>query len=228
MGGPSEDGGCVRIDETMRKTTSARGAGGEEKVTGKTGENGAGGTKKMIGKNGRAGAGGYTLVELLVVMAIITILLVAMGTSFVGWRGRYRVESQIRQMYSDLMNSRAKAIQRKRAFFLVLGSTSYSIYEDTFPSPDGNGTFEAASDTLIVNTTLNYTIQNTASMEVGFTKTGLVDGGGLIRFGHEPADENPYRDYDCIEISATRINLGVGDLSESGDDWVWDSTCQMK
>ncbi|MDP2277037.1 MAG: type II secretion system protein, partial [Nitrospirota bacterium] len=78
---------------------------------------------------------GVTLTELIVVIAIIGILVVALGFSFEGWLGKYRVESQIKEMHIDLMNTRANAMSRTRVhFFIFPNATSYTIYAD-----DSNG-----------------------------------------------------------------------------------------
>jgi len=48
---------------------------------------------------------GITLIELIVVISIMGILVFALGFSFQGWMGGYKVESQIKEMYVDLMNA---------------------------------------------------------------------------------------------------------------------------
>lgn len=61
---------------------------------------------------------GFTFVELLVVITIIGILAVALGFSYVGWNGAYKVESEIKQLNADLMSARALAMQLNRAYFM--------------------------------------------------------------------------------------------------------------
>jgi len=41
---------------------------------------------------------GITLIELIVVISIIGILAVALGFTFQGWIGKYKVERQIKEM----------------------------------------------------------------------------------------------------------------------------------
>jgi prepilin-type N-terminal cleavage/methylation domain-containing protein len=45
---------------------------------------------------------GITLVELLIAISIVCILAVALGFEYADWVGRYRVETQIREMHLDL------------------------------------------------------------------------------------------------------------------------------
>jgi prepilin-type N-terminal cleavage/methylation domain-containing protein len=181
---------------------------------------------------------GFTLVELMVVVGIISILLVAMGFEFAGWRERYRVESEVRRMHTDIMGARARAIQRKTSHFVIINASAnpdtnpsqYRIYEDTDPYPNGDGLLQTASDDLVVEATLRYAIQNTVALEFELNKKGLVSEQGFLRLDHYDHTEKPDRDYDCIELKATRINLGRAapdgiDVKEVAGKWIWNSTC---
>jgi prepilin-type N-terminal cleavage/methylation domain-containing protein len=152
---------------------------------------------------------GITLIELIVVISVIGVLAVALGFQFQGWMGSYKVESQIKEMYVDLMNARAMAMQKNRMHFVVLGAKQYTLYEDTNPAPDGNETLETSSDSQVLQKTTDYDI--VPALEAGvtqfsFDKDGLisdVSNGATIRFSSTVAP-----DYDCIELSPTRINMG--------------------
>jgi prepilin-type N-terminal cleavage/methylation domain-containing protein len=172
---------------------------------------------------------GITLIELLVVITIIGILAIALGFEFVGWQGRYRVESQIKQIESDLMKARASAMQRNRTHFVNFPDTvSYTIYEDTSNGaglvPDGDGVFQpgtgnTADDELdSFPKTLDYalsigTVAGVPPITFTFDRRGLISPERTIcmftDFDGDAAhlsDVDP--DYDCIVLSATRINLG--------------------
>lgn len=167
----------------------------------------------------RAGnTAGITLAELLVVIAVIGILVAAFGFSFDGWRERYRVEGEVKEMYADFMNARARAMQHGRVLFVNVPASSsmrYEIYEDTSPPPDGDGTLDA-SDTRILNRETQYTV-DVSDLHLGagvttfsFSRDGIVSAAGAIRFIN---DGTP--DYDCIRLEATRINMGVWDGGSS-------------
>ncbi len=151
---------------------------------------------------------GITLIELIVVISIIGILAVALGFSSQGWIASYHVESQTKELYVDLMNARARAMQRTTVHFVTLTATQYTIYEDTNTIPN-SGTLDPA-DTLILQKNLDTQYQLTWNNSywdanpIEFNTRGLIAGfGGTIRI---TSSANP--DYDCIVLSPTRINMG--------------------
>jgi len=153
---------------------------------------------------------GFTLIELLIVVSIIAILAVALGFSYQGWMGKYKVESQVKQMYVDLMNARARAMQMNRMhFFLCITPfTSYNIFDDTNPSPDGNGTLEVGPDTLLPGypKSVDYTI-TWGSGDIQFDSRGYITATGTSPWVLSVSTTND-ADYDCISVAETRILMG--------------------
>jgi prepilin-type N-terminal cleavage/methylation domain-containing protein len=154
---------------------------------------------------------GITLIELIIVISIIGILLIALGFSFEGWMGGYRVESQTKEMYVDLMNARARAMQRNRNHFVVVAANNYQIFEDT----NENGTYSAGTDqsAVFINPkTLTYSSSWIGT--VTLDTRGLVSPNNTIHF--ITGTNNP--DYDCIVLFATRINMGKWNASTASCD----------
>ena len=170
---------------------------------------------------------GVTLVELIIAVTIVVILATVLNFTFQGWMGRYNVESQIRQIYGDMMEARVEALQRKRVYFVRFPTaTSYEIYEDDNPGPDGNGTLETAADRRLA----------------GFPKTvayPLIWAGGNITFdsrGMGTVQKPPnitlqvnttvVADYDCLRLSPLVSPLGIYSSFSLGK---WDgSACVIK
>ncbi len=152
---------------------------------------------------------GITLVELIIVITIVGVLAIALGLGFSDWMGKYKVESQTNELYADLMDARVRAMQNNRVHFVVLAAKSYSIVEDTSPSPDGNGKREADNDTQILAKNTTYTLNASLSpsaAEFSFNRRGLISHTGNVRL-----DSTVNPDYDCIVLAATRINMGKWD-----------------
>ncbi len=163
---------------------------------------------------------GFTLIELIVVVTIIGILLSIAAISGKQWIDKYRVESQTKEMFTDLMNARVSAMQKNRTHFVKLTSSQYTVYADTNPVPDGNEALEtgAGGDTLITqknvyaSSSLSYPV--TAS-EIDF------DSRGLVSKGLDPVTQQANISlvpsfgaaYNCIAVTPTRIRMGVQNAS---------------
>ena len=166
---------------------------------------------KMLHIRTKMKSRGVTLVELIVVISIIGILAVALGFSYVGWQGKYKVEKATKEIYSALMTARSIAITRRinyLAAFPTATPTSYSVMADA----NDNG---VADDTPLPTfpKTIEYTISWSGVNRI------LFDSSGFIRWdrnndGIEETTDvirltpTADPDYDCVVISQTRIDMG--------------------
>lgn len=156
---------------------------------------------------------GVTLVEMMTVVAILGLLAIILGFSFQGWLAKYKVEDQTKRFYADLMDARARAMQKKRVTFVDLEANRYRTFEDTNTAPDGNGELETGLDTLVADSDrmwaggLAYPIDSSGlagAPPVRFDREGLASPTGTIRL--ESTRMSP--DYDCITVATTRIRMG--------------------
>jgi len=150
---------------------------------------------------------GVTVTELIVSIALVGIITTAVGFEFHGWIAKYKVESQIKELYADFMHARVSAMHRNRAFFADFPSTnSLRIREDTDENADPAN---SDSDTILPNfpKSVQYPVKWAGGTLI-FKTTGIVQpsetplGATLCIF----TDNDP--DYDCMIISQTRINIG--------------------
>jgi prepilin-type N-terminal cleavage/methylation domain-containing protein len=163
----------------------------------------------MRGRGSPAGQGGFSILEVLIALAIVSILTVIASSTFRGLMEKYRVEGETKQFHADLMEARARAMQRNRIHFVRIATNGlgYATYDDTSPAPDGNGTFDGGADTVVASRTVGH--QMTPSLpgvvwNFEFNRNGISSVTGDIRFS---STEKP--DYDCITVRSTRIKMGV-------------------
>ncbi|MFZ5906503.1 MAG: GspH/FimT family pseudopilin [Nitrospirota bacterium] len=156
---------------------------------------------------------GITLIELMIVVSIISILAVALGFTYQGWIGNYRVESETKDLYADLMDARAQAMTRNRMYFVQLNTGDYAIYEDT---DDDTAFNPGAGDDPIPGFTNPKTVPHDLGWtgDIGFDTRGLawdytvnppVAAAITIPFTLA-AGMTP--DYDCIAVNQLRVNMG--------------------
>lgn len=155
----------------------------------------------------QADEGGFTLVEIMIVLAIMGILLFGVGASLKGWLAKHKVVAETNQMFTDIIEARAKAMQRSRATFVVLTATGYTTYEDSDPGPDGDLALDTTKDRRLVTRRLIYPLE-----------WNLAGGGNVVRFNrdgfasvstgtlHLHTTMTP--DVDCIALATTRVKMG--------------------
>ncbi|UCH82363.1 MAG: prepilin-type N-terminal cleavage/methylation domain-containing protein [Nitrospiraceae bacterium] len=183
---------------------------------------------------------GISLVELLIVITIINIIAISTAFSFRGWMGKYKIESQIKDLYVELMDARLSAIENKRTHFVRLqDATSYTFYEDdsngAVKVPDGDGVLQtgsgASADTELPSfpKDVEYDFDwNNSSIampvDFSFNTRGISSVQAVISTyldRDSDGEQDAIPDYDCISIRATRINLGkleTNDTSNRADD----------
>jgi prepilin-type N-terminal cleavage/methylation domain-containing protein len=145
---------------------------------------------------------GFTLVELMVVVALIALLLMWGIPAYSTWEQQHMVETDIVQLFSDLQLARTNAYTTKIATGIWWNGNSYQIQEvpPGQTAPNGNGT----QITGIVSPKNNIN----GSQVLTFDGRGFWDptnGATSATFSVAPSlGASP----DCITVSLTRISLG--------------------
>jgi len=158
---------------------------------------------------------GFTLIEMMIVVVILAVLLSIATMQFSSWKVKYSIDTQTRELLSDLSDARLGAIQTKgsRAVFFNNATSA------TFRSYTTNELVSSSTGRLLF---VKYYSKNpilTPPLPPGgipeniiFNSTGLtVDSSGNVLTNNQTIVAQPTGTaaaIDCVVISTTKINVG--------------------
>ncbi len=158
--------------------------------------------KKKSGMGMNKRFGGFTLIEMMVVIAIIAVLSAIAVPNFLEYARNQRLSGAARQVYADLMNARQQSVtENKKIIVHYVNNHQYQFVRDN----DGSGNITTGDDTLALRdihpdysditfswpsnavfhpngTGNNMTITLTSS-STGKTKCVVISMAGRIRTG---------------------------------------------
>ncbi|ACM21419.1 type IV pilus minor pilin FimU [Geotalea daltonii FRC-32] len=144
---------------------------------------------------------GFSLIELLIVMAIAGVLLSIATLQFTHYSRKSSIESQVRMLHGDIMTVRSQAMFTRQPRSVIISSSAYSVYSSS-----------NVSVPPLFKKDFKYSmIWNGSSGQLNFDSYGLLSNPGLggrsicILDGGNPAA------LDSIVLSAARIQLGKRD-----------------
>ncbi|MFQ5902195.1 MAG: GspH/FimT family pseudopilin [Candidatus Binatia bacterium] len=139
------------------------------------------------------GASGFTVIELIVAIAIATIVVAIAIPTWVTWLPTLRLSNAARQVATDLQVARMKAISQNTAFQVSISSTTYVIQKCTpscaSPTNDSG------------NITLPEGITATSSATPQFQPRGTANSAATITLANGSEQK-----WVCVRIVG-RVNL---------------------
>jgi prepilin-type N-terminal cleavage/methylation domain-containing protein len=150
---------------------------------------------------------GFTIIELMVVVAIAAILIVAAAPSFSEFMSRRRVEGVTSELVTDLHYTRSEAVSRNERVGMFFGTDCYVIYRVQVPT---------ASPTVATCTRTTKSIVPAAAE----LKTVQLDTGRPVSMGPGGATSvafDPVR--GMVTNSANTDTASVDVRSTSGTPW---------
>ncbi len=135
---------------------------------------------------------GFTLIEILVVVALIGTLLGIATLNFSQYVTKAGIANQTRLMYGDLMEYHTKALFEKKKWTFKFSSNLYGIYSsaDTSVAP-------------VATVTLKYPITYSNTGDIVYVSHGLASLGKTICVA---AENNAV--VDSVVVSETRVQVG--------------------
>jgi len=147
---------------------------------------------------------GFTLIELMIVVALIGIILAFATLNFRQLHEKYQVEASTKEIYTILMRARNDASRTNTTQLVVLSGNQIQTGADA----DGDGNIDTATPRT---TTFPRFILEFSGSPIIFNRRGMSTGAvkqsnqTLCITGYS-ADIKPAM--DCLVISPTRINIG--------------------
>jgi prepilin-type N-terminal cleavage/methylation domain-containing protein len=143
---------------------------------------------------------GFTLVEIIVVIAIMGVLL-TIGTLYFGQMNRKsQIERQTREMYADLMGARSQALYQKQKRTVTITAGQYKI------SPWNQG----GGSATVLQRSLSHSVTVSPAGNITFDERGMASGTVSIcvqQNGNEGS-------VDSLLVYPT--NIGIGKRNAGG------------
>ncbi len=144
-------------------------------------------------------------------MAIATI-------QFGQWTRKYNTEREIKELYSDLMDARMKAMNRNVQYVVELTANQYTVCEDcdndnvcdTAVTCDTNSDGAVdANEVRLTKSSLAYPLS--WGLTGGTNRIRMDRKGIIITTGNIRIADSASANYDCVVLDDIRINMGKYD-----------------
>lgn len=156
---------------------------------------------------------GFTLLEMVLVLAVVSILLAIATLNFRDYARRYRTEAQTRLLYGELLKARVSAICQRRTVRVKLYPDRFEVYSSQLDNESGVQPALARRFEYPVTCTakrgsdakgypLDFQMQGTTFDNCSICLEPNAGSGAV----------------DSIKVSTTRLSIGKKDRGEACQD----------
>jgi prepilin-type N-terminal cleavage/methylation domain-containing protein len=156
---------------------------------------------------------GFSLVEQIIVIAIIGIGLAAATLNFNQWMQKANIEKQTKELFTDLNEARLNSIYMKKRHSIVFQPNSYVFKEYSSLNEDREDGGRVVASRNVANQMTKVTGSTIADRIIEFNIRGFTYDVDTVRINPSYSGAA----YDCIVISEARTNLGRIEKSGSSD-----------
>ena len=151
---------------------------------------------------------GFSLVELLITIAIMGIVMSISTISFNSWIRKSNIEKQTRELFSDITEARTNAFTQKIVYGIVFQPTSYAMKTYSSEVEYKSNSAAVANGVVVARKSLKYSLTKAgadiSNTPVVFDTTGFTND--LFTIYVNPATEPAA--LNCVVLSASRVNMG--------------------
>ncbi len=162
---------------------------------------------------------GFTIVEMLVVIAVISIIMAIALPPLHRWIVRYKVNQETAVIYNTLTEMRFRSLAGKNGRFWGASFTTNSMTTFSWNDKNFDGLVTSDEQETLSTYNLNYALVSSPAL-LWFDSRGIArraTGGFYIQTIQINTSVLPsgLSTYDCIAISANRIREGKYDSNKS-------------
>ncbi len=160
---------------------------------------------------------GFTLVELLMVIALITVVAAIAVPNIISWLPDYRLKAAANDLFSNFQKAKLTAVKRNTNCVVIVNSTGYTVFmdDDTDFVQDGgedvvvkinwDDDYKKSVSVSLANITFD---NSTGQPTIGFRPNGIpVDNGGGIANGTAQIDNTNGKSRSVIISQAGSIRV---------------------